>query len=200
MLTRFFPETWGSHTHTSQGWCREMSATPGGGQLAWPQGIHRVSTGPAESRGSPLFALMWGLPQGSPGWGGERPWAPLPASPPPDPISAVSHSQRLVSGSTSPRRLLVLFGELSLAHMFSACLHFPVALLVGVASPLPPWSDSVSVLTLSVLWGVVLMGVDALGGVEAPGRVGKSQISPKSGFLLSRSGSPTHVRFRGDGR
>ncbi|MXQ91276.1 hypothetical protein E5288_WYG009487 [Bos mutus] len=58
------------------------------------------------------------------------------------PSSAVLRSQRLVSGSASPWRLLVLFGELSLAHMFAACLHFPVALLVGIASPLPPWSDS----------------------------------------------------------
>ena len=66
-------------THHTAG-TRGMSATPGRGRIAWPRGVHGVSTRPAESHGSPLFALVWGLPQGSPGWGGERPRAPLPGS------------------------------------------------------------------------------------------------------------------------
>lgn len=44
MLTRFFPETWGSHTHTSHGWCPGNECHPwGGARLAWPRGFHGAS-------------------------------------------------------------------------------------------------------------------------------------------------------------
>ena len=116
--------------HTAGAW--GMSATPGAGHGSCGHGI---STGPVESCGLPLFALTWGLSQGIPGWAGERPRAPLPGSPPhprpkPCPIA-------LSAAGVWFRFASALFVELSLAHTFSACLHFPVALLVGVASPLP---------------------------------------------------------------
>lgn len=146
-LTRFFPETWGSHTHTSHGWCPGNECHPwGGARLEWPRGFHGASGELWVATVCPDVGSLPGDPRVGRGAApGTPPRLPLPGSPPlprPDLSPALSHSQRLVSGSASPRRLLVLFGELSLAHAFSACLHFPVALLVGIASPLPPCGGS----------------------------------------------------------
>ena len=172
VLTRFFPETWGSHTHTSHGWCPGNECHPwGGARLAWPRGFHGAS---GELWVATVCPDVGSLP-GDPRVGrGAAPGTPPRFAPPtPDLSPALSHSQQLVSGSASPWRLLVLFGELSLAHTFSACTS-----LWPCSWALPPLCHR----------------------VEAPGHVGKSRISPKSGFLLSRSGSPTRVGFRGDGR
>lgn len=88
-----------------------------------PRGVHEASREPWVATVCPGV----GSPPGEPGVGRrEAPCTP-PRFSPPDPSPTVSRSQWLVSGSTSPRRPLILVGDLSLAHVFSACLPFPVA-------------------------------------------------------------------------
>lgn len=88
-----------------------------------PRGVHEAS-------GEPWVATVcpgMGSPPGGPRMGRREAMYTPPRFSPPDPSPAISRSQRLVSGSASPRQLLIVVGALSLAHVFSACLPFPVA-------------------------------------------------------------------------